>query len=41
MLCSSAEQVKQWKDAGALLLAYSSDADMLRSGYSLALARLR
>lgn len=41
MLCSSAEQVKQWKDAGALLLAYSSDADMLRSGYSQAMARLK
>jgi 2-keto-3-deoxy-L-rhamnonate aldolase RhmA len=41
MLCSSAEQVQRWKEAGALLLAYSSDADMLRSGYSQAMARIR
>jgi 2-keto-3-deoxy-L-rhamnonate aldolase RhmA len=41
MLCSSAEQVRQWQQAGVLLLAYSSDVDMLASGYRQAMARLR
>jgi 2-keto-3-deoxy-L-rhamnonate aldolase RhmA len=41
MLCSSAEEVRRWKEAGALLLAYSSDADMLRSGYGQAMARIK
>ena len=29
MLCSSYEQAQQWKEAGALLLAYSSDSEVL------------
>jgi 2-keto-3-deoxy-L-rhamnonate aldolase RhmA len=41
MLASTAEQVRRWQQAGALLLAYSSDADMLRSGFSQAMARIR
>jgi 2-dehydro-3-deoxyglucarate aldolase/4-hydroxy-2-oxoheptanedioate aldolase len=41
MLCSSAEQVQRWKAAGALLLAYSSDAEILRNGYAQAMARIK
>jgi 2-keto-3-deoxy-L-rhamnonate aldolase RhmA len=41
MLCSSAAEVKKWKAAGALLLAYSSDADILHSGFSRAMAELK
>ena len=41
MLCSSAEQVAQWRDAGALLLAYSSDAEMLHGGFSAAMKRIK
>ena len=41
MLCATAAEVKKWRDAGALLLAYSSDADILHSGFSRAMAELR
>ena len=41
MLASSFEQVQQWKQAGALLLAYSSDAEVLRSGFSQAMVRIK
>ncbi|WP_431285130.1 HpcH/HpaI aldolase family protein [Humitalea sp. 24SJ18S-53] len=41
MLCFSPEQVKQWKDAGALLLAYSSDVDMLHDGFTKAMKHLK
>jgi 2-keto-3-deoxy-L-rhamnonate aldolase RhmA len=41
MLCSSQEQAQQWKQAGALLLAYSSDSDVLHSAYSQAIARVK
>ena len=41
MLVSSAEQAKQWKDAGALLLVYSSDVEMMHHGFSQAMARIR
>ena len=41
MLCASAAEVKKWKDAGALLLAYSSDVDVLHSGFSRAMKDLR
>lgn len=41
MLASSFEQVQQWKQAGALLLAYSSDAEILRDGFSQAMARIK
>ncbi|PZW37734.1 2-dehydro-3-deoxyglucarate aldolase/4-hydroxy-2-oxoheptanedioate aldolase [Humitalea rosea] len=41
MLVSSAEQAEQWKQAGALLLAYSSDAEMLHGGFSAAMRRIR
>jgi 2-keto-3-deoxy-L-rhamnonate aldolase RhmA len=41
MLCSSQEQAQQWKQAGALLLAYSSDSEVLHSAYSQAIARIK
>jgi 2-keto-3-deoxy-L-rhamnonate aldolase RhmA len=41
MLCFSPEQVRQWKEAGALLLAYSSDVEMLHEGFSSAMKRLK
>lgn len=41
MLCFSAAEVKRWKDAGALILAYSSDADILHQGFSKAMAELK
>jgi 2-keto-3-deoxy-L-rhamnonate aldolase RhmA len=41
MLCSTPEQVDQWRNAGALLLAYSSDAEMLHQGFSTAVKRLK
>ena len=41
MLCFSPEQVRQWKEAGALLLAYSSDVEMLHEGFSAAMKRLK
>lgn len=41
MLASSFEQVQQWKQAGALLLAYSSDAEILRNGFAQAMARIK
>ena len=40
MLCSSYEQAQQWKTTGALLLANSSDSEVLR-GYSAAMARTK
>jgi 2-keto-3-deoxy-L-rhamnonate aldolase RhmA len=41
MLAFSAEQARKWKDAGALLLAYSSDVDTLHSGFSRAMAEIK
>ena len=41
MLCSSAEQVKQWREAGALLLAFSSDVEILHGGFSEAIKRIK
>jgi 2-keto-3-deoxy-L-rhamnonate aldolase RhmA len=41
MLVSSAAQARQWKEAGALLLAYSSDADVLHVGFSRAMADIK
>ena len=41
MLVNSFEQMQQWKNAGALLLAYSSDADILFSGYAAAMKRIK
>ena len=41
MLCSSYEQAQQWKAAGALLLAYSSDSEVLHNAMSAAMARIK
>jgi 2-keto-3-deoxy-L-rhamnonate aldolase RhmA len=41
MLVSSYEQAQQWKAAGALLLAYASDAEMLHDGFRQAVARIK
>lgn len=41
MLASSAAQTRQWKDAGALLLAYSSDVGVIQDGYRQALAQIK
>lgn len=41
MLVNSFEQMQQWRDAGALLLAYSSDVDILYTGYSAAMKRIK
>lgn len=41
MLVNSFEQMTQWRDAGASLLAYSSDADVLFNGFSAAMKRIK
>jgi 2-keto-3-deoxy-L-rhamnonate aldolase RhmA len=41
MLAATAEEARKWKDAGALLLAVGSDVEMLRSGFSRAVAEIR
>ena len=41
MLVTSAEQARQWKEAGALLLVYQSDVEVLHTGFSHAMAKLR
>jgi 2-keto-3-deoxy-L-rhamnonate aldolase RhmA len=41
MLCSSYEQAQQWKAAGALLLAYSSDTEVLQGAFRAAMARIK
>jgi 2-keto-3-deoxy-L-rhamnonate aldolase RhmA len=41
MLASSAQQARSLRDAGALLLAYSSDTEVLRDGFRNALNEIR
>jgi 2-keto-3-deoxy-L-rhamnonate aldolase RhmA len=41
MLVSSAEQAKKWRDAGALLLAYSTDTEVLSAGLRAAMQRIK
>lgn len=41
MLVSSAEQGRQWKEAGVLLLAYASEVEVLHSGFSRAKAEIK
>jgi len=41
MLVSSFGEMQRWKAAGVTLLAYSSDADILFSGYSSAMKRIK
>jgi 2-keto-3-deoxy-L-rhamnonate aldolase RhmA len=41
MLAFSAAEVKKWQAAGALILAYSSDAEILHGGFSRAMKELK
>ena len=41
MLVANCEETQRWKNAGATLLAYSSDADIPHSGYAAAMKRIR
>jgi 2-keto-3-deoxy-L-rhamnonate aldolase RhmA len=41
MLVSSAAQARQWKDAGVLLLGYSSEVGVLQDGYRRALKEIK
>jgi 2-keto-3-deoxy-L-rhamnonate aldolase RhmA len=41
MLCFSQEQARQWKEAGALLLAFSSDSEVLQGAYAQAMSTIR
>jgi len=41
MLCATPAQVKQWKDAGALLLAYASEIEVLHAAFSKAMTELK
>lgn len=41
MLVNSFEQMQQWRDAGALLLAYSSDVEVLHQGFTAAMKRIK
>ena len=41
MLVSTPEEAARWKEAGALLLVYLSDAEMLHGGFSRAMAGIR
>ena len=41
MLVDSPEQMQQWKNAGALLLAYSSDTEILHGAFSAAMKRIK
>jgi 2-keto-3-deoxy-L-rhamnonate aldolase RhmA len=41
MLCASQEQAQQWKQAGALILAYASDSEVLHTAFSQAVSRIK
>ncbi len=41
MLCASAEQVRQWQAAGALLLAYRSEVDVMHAAFATAMTELK
>ena len=41
MLVTSREQAQQWKEAGALLLVYLSDVEMLHKGFTEAMNAIR
>jgi hypothetical protein len=41
MLVGSFEEMRKWKEAGVLLLAYSSDADVLYRGYSPVIKQIK
>lgn len=41
MLTASAEEARRWKEAGALLLAYASDVEVLFGGFRRAMADIK
>ena len=41
MLVETLEEAERWIEAGAKIIAYSSDVAILRSGYQAAVKRLR
>jgi 2-dehydro-3-deoxyglucarate aldolase/4-hydroxy-2-oxoheptanedioate aldolase len=41
MLCATHEQAQQWKEAGALLLAYSSDSEVLHGAYRQSITKIK
>lgn len=41
MLVTSAEQAQQWKQAGALLLVYLSDVEVMLNGFKQAMGQIR
>jgi 2-keto-3-deoxy-L-rhamnonate aldolase RhmA len=41
MLVNSAEQARQWKEAGVMLLGYSSEVGVLQQGYRRALREIK
>jgi 2-keto-3-deoxy-L-rhamnonate aldolase RhmA len=41
MLCSSQKQARHWKEAGALLLAYSSDSEILHNTFEQAMIEIK
>jgi 2-keto-3-deoxy-L-rhamnonate aldolase RhmA len=41
MLVNSPEQLRQWKQAGVTLLAYSSDVEALHGGFSRAMKTIK
>jgi 2-keto-3-deoxy-L-rhamnonate aldolase RhmA len=41
MLVSSADQARRWRQAGALLLAYSSEVEMLQRSFSQAMVEMK
>lgn len=41
MMVGTAEQANQWREAGALILVYSSDAETLHDGFAKAIAAVR
>jgi 2-keto-3-deoxy-L-rhamnonate aldolase RhmA len=41
MLAGSPEETRKWRDAGCLLLGYSSEVDIIRSGFRNAIAEIK
>lgn len=41
MLCANQEQARHWKQAGALLLAYSSETEVLQTAFAQAMRAIR
>jgi 2-keto-3-deoxy-L-rhamnonate aldolase RhmA len=41
MLCATQEQARHWKDQGALLLAYSSETEVLQTAFATAMKAIK